>query len=194
MDARDYFLDLHEAIHATGYAHMTLDQAMTPYYRTVLPDHNSVAWLLWHITRGEDWAVQTMLHGREQLLTRDGWGNRMGVTYPGFGGGMHRDKMIELSDHIDLDALRGYYHAVTDATRGAMRTYNFDVLHQPFDVHARLALAPETLGPSPFMQQMLPRWATPWTWVEVFTIVDVAMHFAEADHILDLVVPDREFV
>jgi hypothetical protein len=105
---------------------------------------------------------------------------------------MAREEMIALSDTIDIDALRGYYQAVAEATRRAMQVFDFDTLRQPFDVDSRLALAPEAIGPSPFMRQMIPRWTTPWTWVEVFTLVDVALHVADADHVLHLLVPNRE--
>jgi hypothetical protein len=73
-----------------------------------------------------------------------------------------------------------------------MRALDFDTLHQPFDVHGRLALVPDALGPSPFMHQMIPRWTTPWTWMEVFMLVDVAFHFGDADHVLNLLVPNRD--
>src|SRR5688572_32534121 len=117
MDVREFFLYLHHANHFTGTAARTLGAAMVPHYRTVLPGHNSIAWLLWHIARGEDWAVQTILQGGEQLLTREGWGARMGTPHPGFGGGMSREAMVALSERIDLDALRGYYAAVAAATQ-----------------------------------------------------------------------------
>ena len=125
MDVRELLPRPPRATHFTGKAEWTLDAAMVPHYRTVLPGHNSVAWLLWHIARGEDWAIQTILQGREQLLTREGWGERMGVTYPGFGGGMSREEMIALSEQIDLEALRGYYTAVAAATQAFMRTFDF---------------------------------------------------------------------
>ena len=192
MDAREYFLALYEATHFQGKAKWTLAEPMVAHYRTVVPDHNSVAWYLWHIARGEDWAVQTILQGQEQLLTRDGWDARMRVPYRGFGGGMARDEMVALSERIDLDALRGYYTAVTAATKACMRAFDFDALNTPFDVAGRLALAPEVQGPSPFLRRMFARWTTPWTWVEVFTVVDVSFHIGDADHVLKLLVPDRE--
>ena len=192
MDAREYFLTLYEATHFQEKAKWTLAESMVPHYRTVLRDHNSVAWYLWHIARGEDWAVQTILQGQEQLLTRDGWDSRLRVPYRGFGGGMTRDEMIALSEQIDLDALRGYYAAVTDATKSYMRVFDFDALNAPFDVASRLALAPEAQGASPFLRRMFARWSTPWVWVEVFTVVDVSFHIGDADHVLKLLVPDRE--
>ena len=194
MDVRDFFLYLHHATHFTGRAAWALDAAMVPYYRTVLPGHNSVAWCLWHIARGQDWAIQTMLQGGEQLLTRDGWDRRMGAAYPGFGGGMSREEMIALSEQINLDALRGYYTAAAEATQAYMRGFDFASIEAPFDVQSRLALAPEAEGPSSFLQQAFRRWTTPLVWLEVFALVDVALHIEEACHILDLVVPGREIV
>ncbi len=192
LDVRDYYLALYFHAHFEGKAEWTLAEPMIAHYRTVLPEHNSIAWFLWHIARGEDWAIQTILQGQEQLLTREGWGARMGVTYPGFGGGMTREEMIALREQIDLEALRGYYSAVADATQAYMRTFDFDTLNTPFDVESRLALAPEAQGPSPFHRHWFPRWTAPRTWVNVFTIMDVTLHMADADHVLNLLVPDRE--
>src|ERR671910_384064 len=137
MDLRDFFLYLHHATHFTGKAAWTLDAAMVPHYRTVLPEHNSVAWNLWHIARGEDWAIQTILQGGEQLLTREGWGTRMDVAYLGFGGGMRREEMVALTERIDLAALRGYYTAVAEATQAFLRTVDFATIDVPFDIQGR---------------------------------------------------------
>jgi DinB superfamily len=192
MDIREFFLYLHNATHFTGKAAWTLDEAMVPHYRTVLPGHNSIAWLLWHIARGEDWAIQTILQGGEQLLIREDWGTRMGVTYPGFGGGMSREEMIALTEQIDLEALRNYYTAVAAATQAFLRTFDFAAIDAPFDVHSRLALVPEAEGPSPFFHQMFRRWTTPLVWLEVFALVDVAFHIGDTDHVLNLLVPKRD--
>jgi len=194
MDVRQFFLYLHHAAHFTGKAAWTLDAAMVPHYRTVRPGHNSVAWCLWHIARGEDWAIQTILQGGEQLLTCDGWDRRMGISYPGFGGGMGREEMLALTEQIDLDALREYYTAAAEATQAYMRGFDFATIDAPFDVQSRLALVPEAEGPSPFLQEAFRRWTTPLVWLEVFALVDVDFHIEEADHVLNLVVPDREVV
>jgi len=194
MNLRGFLVYLHHANHFTGLAARTLDSAMTPYYRTVLPGHNSVAWLLWHIARGQDWAVQTILQEQEQLLTRDGWDARMEVDVPGFGGGMDRDAMIALTEQIDLDGLRGYYHAAAEATQGFLRTFDVDRIEQPFDVQARLALAPAAQGPSPLLHELFARWTTPLVWIEVFDISDVAVHIGEAEHVLNLLASARPII
>jgi hypothetical protein len=72
MDARDYYLELYDHTHFTrnGKAQLVLDDPTPVQVRSVLPDHNSIAWIVWHIARGEDWTIQTILQGGEQLLTR----------------------------------------------------------------------------------------------------------------------------
>jgi hypothetical protein len=193
LDVRDYYLGLYYHVHFEGIAEFVLNDPSPAQLRTVLPEHNSIAWILWHIARGEDWAIQTILQGREQLLTREGWGERMGITYPGFGGGMAREEMIALSEQIDLDALRGYYTAVAEATQVYMRTFDFATLNTPFEVASRLALAPEAQGPSPFFHEEFPRWTAPRTWVNVFTVTDVMAHIEDAEHVLRLLSPDRQY-
>jgi hypothetical protein len=195
MDARDYYLALYEHTHFVrhGKAQLVLDDPSPTQWRTVLPDHNAIAWIVWHLARGEDWTIQTILQGREQLLTRDGWAARMGVAEPGFGGGMPRAAMIALSEQIDLAALRGYYLAVTAATQAYMRAFDFDTLDAPFDVQRRLALAPDAQGPSPLLREAFGRWTTPRVWIDVMTVVDVAHHFEEAEHVLRLLSPDQAY-
>lgn len=195
MDARDYYLELYEHTHFTrhGKAQTVLDMPTPEQYRIAPPEHNSIAWIVWHIARGEDWAIQTILQQQEQLLARDGWDTRMRVSCPGFGGGMNRAEMVELSEQIDLDALRGYYLAVTDATKHYMRGFDFDRLDEPFDVGQRLALAPEAQGPSPVLREYFQRWTTPRVWIDVMTVVDVAHHFEEADHVLRLLSPGHSY-
>jgi hypothetical protein len=195
MDARDYYLALYDHTHFVrhGKAQLVLDDPSPAQMRAVVPDHNSIAWIVWHVARGEDWTVQTILQGQEQLLTRDGWDGRMGVAEPGFGGGMAREAMVALSERIDLVALRGYYRAVTDATQAYMREFDFDTLDEPFDVRGRLALAPEAQGPSPWLREAFLRWTTPRVWIDVMTVVDVAHHFEEGEHVLRLLSPDRAY-
>jgi len=195
MDAREYYLALYDHTHFVrhGKAQLVLDDPSPAQYRTVVPNHNSIAWIVWHIARGEDWTIQTILQGREQLLTRAGWDRQMGVTEPGFGGGMERAEMIALSEQIDLDALRGYYRAVTEATLAYMRTFDFDTLDAPLDVQSRLTLAPDAQGPSPILREAFLRWTTPRVWIDVMTVVDVAHHFEEAEHVLRLLSPETQY-
>jgi hypothetical protein len=191
MDARDFYLSLHHHNHFLGKAQRILEVPTEEQYRTVLPEHNSIAWVLWHIARGEDWTVQTILQGREQLLTRDSWDQRMRVTERGFGGGMSRADMITLTERIDIEEMLGYYRAVAESSQHFFRGFDFDTLNERFEVEGRLALAPDAVGPDPRMRKMMLHWKMPKWWVEVMTVVDVAFHVEEGEHVLRLIKPDH---
>lgn len=124
MDARDLFLEQHAAVHsaAVGGNKMSLaertfagvsDAQMRVRPR---PDLNSLAWLMFHIARAEDVLVNMTLDGRPQAFD-DGWTKRLGVTRRDFGIGMTSDEVTELSERIDLGALREYRDAVGRRTR-----------------------------------------------------------------------------
>ena len=97
MDAQTYFLMLHEHAHFRGKAARVLEEPTPDQWRTMLPGHNSIAWIVWHVARREDWAVTTMLQGTEQLLTRDGWDVSMNIARRDFGAGMTPAEVAELS-------------------------------------------------------------------------------------------------
>jgi hypothetical protein len=107
---------------------------------------------------------------------------------------MERDAMIALTEQIDLDGLRGYYHAAAEATQGFLRTFAIDQIEHPFEVRARLALAPAAQGPSPLLHQLFARWTTLLLWVEVFALSDVALHMGEAEHVLNLLAAERPII
>src|SRR5262245_43902464 len=78
---------------------------------------NSVAWLVWHATRVEDAAVNRFVADRPQVLTEDGWLERLGVARRDVGSGMASPDVDALSASIDTAALRGYARAVAERTR-----------------------------------------------------------------------------
>lgn len=193
MDAQTYCLMLHEHAHFRGKAARVLGEPTPAQWRTVLPGHNSIAWIVWHVARGEDWAVATMLQGSEQLLTRDRWDVAMNVARRDCGAGMTPAEVAELSARIDLEALRGYYDAVAAETRRFVGGFDFDTLDEPLDLPGRLALAPEALGPSEPIRQLVARWTTRRPYLNSMALIDVWYHFDEADHVYRLLMPDREF-
>ena len=125
------------------------------FLRAKLCGFNSIAWLIWHVARGEDWGINAMVRGEEQVLHRESWGDRLGIERRDWGFGMSDADVAELSQSLDLDALRGYFDAVAAATRSFMETFDFDDLDAPLNVEARLATVPESSGPTPA------RWSHP---------------------------------
>jgi hypothetical protein len=124
MDARDLFLHQHALTHAAAVGGNKMSAAertfsgLTDEQMRVRPreDLNSLAWLLWHIARGEDIFLNPVLTGRPQVLD-EAWRKRLGVHRPDLGTGMTSAEVSELTRQIDIGALREYRDAVGRRTR-----------------------------------------------------------------------------
>jgi uncharacterized damage-inducible protein DinB len=72
---------------------------------------NSIAWLVWHLTRVQDDHVAGVA-GTEQVWTAEGWAERFGLPFRtgdiGFGQGSDEVAAVR----ADADLLLGYYDAV----------------------------------------------------------------------------------
>lgn len=124
MDARDLFLQQHALVHsaAVGGAKMSMAErtfaGLTDAQMRVRPrdDLNSLAWLMFHIARAEDVFLSSLLAGRPQVFD-DAWAKRLGVTRRDFGFGMTSAEVSELTQQVDIAALREYRDAVGHRTR-----------------------------------------------------------------------------
>jgi hypothetical protein len=124
MDVRELFLDQHAAVHtaAVGGNKMSVAErtfaGVTDAQMRVRPreDLNSLAWLMFHIARAEDVMVNMMLAGRAQVFDA-AWTKRLGVSRRDFGIGMTSAEVSELTQQVDVGALREYRDAVGLRTR-----------------------------------------------------------------------------
>jgi hypothetical protein len=86
-----------------------LDEAALTY--RVDGSANSIAWLVWHLTRVQDDHVADVA-GTEQVWTAEGWAPRFGLPFPadatGYGQGSDEVAAVRAS----ADLLLGYYDAV----------------------------------------------------------------------------------
>jgi uncharacterized damage-inducible protein DinB len=77
---------------------------------------NSIAWLVWHLTRVQDDHVADVA-GTEQVWTSDGWSDRFGLpvddSETGYG---HSAKKVSAVRVKSADLLTGYYDAVHERT------------------------------------------------------------------------------
>jgi Protein of unknown function (DUF664) len=80
------------------------------------PETNTVAWLLWHIARGQDAQVSSLM-GEEQVWTADGWSSRFGLDLPDDSTGYaHTPGDVSKVSGSDSDLYLGYIDAVCDRT------------------------------------------------------------------------------
>ena len=93
---------------------------------------NSIAWLVWHLTRIQDDHVAG-LDGREQVWTANGWAERFALSLDpsdtGYGHGPEHVAMVTADDL----SLLGYFEDVHDKTLEYVRTLADDDLARVVD-------------------------------------------------------------
>jgi uncharacterized damage-inducible protein DinB len=85
------------------------------------PDVNSIAWLVWHLTRVQDDHIADAFD-LDQVWLSQGWEKRFGLDLPrhdtGYG---HSPAKVAKVRVESADQLTGYYDAVHEQTLGALR-------------------------------------------------------------------------
>jgi hypothetical protein len=83
---------------------------------------NSIAWLLWHITRIEDLSINFLVLEQPQVLMSPGaaWLARLGLQSPDVGASMDEVEVLRLSAQICVPALKEYRDAVGRSTRAGV--------------------------------------------------------------------------
>jgi hypothetical protein len=95
-------------------------------------DH-SIAWLLWHMARIEDVAMNILVAGSSQVLHQNSWLRRMKVSVRDTGNAMNEKIVAQLSATIDIKALRAYRLAVGRRTREIAKPLEPNELRQKVD-------------------------------------------------------------
>jgi hypothetical protein len=96
---------------------------LTPGQLAFRPDSeaNSIAWLVWHLTRIQDDHVAGAA-GTEQLWMSAGWARRFGLPFPapdhGYG---HSPDQVDAVQVESGELLTGYHDAVCKQTTGYVR-------------------------------------------------------------------------
>ncbi|MFC3448930.1 mycothiol transferase [Amycolatopsis speibonae] len=109
----DGFGRVQEVVHAAVEGLSAEQLAASP-----APGANTIAWLVWHLTRVQDDHVADLM-GTEQLWTSQGWLDRFALPLPaadiGYG---HRPEDVDAVRVGSAELLTGYYDAVHEATAG----------------------------------------------------------------------------
>ena len=129
MDAVDFFLTRYGEVHKGLVDGLFGNLSEAQLRARPHPGVNTVAWLLWHSARIEDVALNRFLADRRQVLEE--WRERLAVSRRDVGTGMSDAEVDELSARIDLQALRGYWDAVTTRTLAVVETLRGTDLEAP---------------------------------------------------------------
>ena len=85
------------------------------YYRPA-ENANSIAWLVWHLTRVQDHHMSDIA-GREQLWAADGWHAKFGMTADTKNTGTGHTPEDVSKVRPDAETLQGYHDAVYERTK-----------------------------------------------------------------------------
>jgi uncharacterized damage-inducible protein DinB len=115
MDGSDLLADAFSRIRSTVHAAvegLTAEQLVA----RLDPEANTIAWLVWHLTRVQDDHVSDVA-GVEQVYTAQGWAQRFGFPFPegaiGYGHSSDDVAAVRVSDPA---LLLDYYDSVEDQT------------------------------------------------------------------------------
>jgi hypothetical protein len=85
--------------------------------RIPVGSEHSIIWNIWHIARIEDVTMNMLVAGTQQVMDRADWQKEMKVEFYDTGNATNVEKIRELSNTIDVAALRVYRAAVGRRTR-----------------------------------------------------------------------------
>ncbi|KOG35229.1 mycothiol transferase [Streptomyces resistomycificus] len=120
MHAKDVLIDGHSRIREEVHAAV---EGLGPDDLNARPSEeaNSVAWLVWHLTRVQDDHVADAF-GLEQVWLSQDWEKRFGLDLPRRDTGYGHSPAKVAKVRVDSgDLLTGYYDAVHEQTLGALR-------------------------------------------------------------------------
>ena len=95
---------------------------------------NSIAWLVWHLTRIQDDHVAGVA-GTRQAWTTEGWAGRFGLPFPPAETGYGHTSAQVAAVRVPADLLVGYYEAVHEHTVAYVRGLGEADLDRVVDEH-----------------------------------------------------------
>ncbi|MFB6673876.1 DinB family protein [Streptomyces sp. NPDC056390] len=115
MHSKDVLTDAFGRIHET--VHSAVEDLSAEELNTRLnDDSNSIAWLIWHLTRVQDDHISDAFR-TDQVWLADGWADRLDLALPpsdtGYG---HSGKQVAKVQVSSGELLLGYFDAVHERT------------------------------------------------------------------------------
>jgi hypothetical protein len=137
--AIEQFMIQHAMVHSKKVSRMDvwsfedeLWQGLTEEdFRTIPPNgEHSIAWMLFHIARIEDIAMNLLVAGTPQLYLKEGWAKKLKSIIPHSANKMNNDGVARLSAALDMRALRAYRIAVGQRTRTLVKKIRVEEFDQ----------------------------------------------------------------
>ncbi len=132
MDALQMFLLRHQALHASLATRLFSDLTDEQVRQRPNEQLNSIAWIVWHAARAEDFAVNRVVTDGKQVLDQTEWPTRLNIARRDIATGMNDDEVAEFSANVNIAALQAYCEAVGQRTREVVQHF------QPADLDAEV--------------------------------------------------------
>lgn len=131
MDTSELLIDAHSRIREVVHD-VVADLDDTTLAARPADTANSIAWLVWHLTRVQDDHLADA-GGYEQVYTADGWHKRLGLPLDAADTGYaHTSKEVALV-RLSADQLLGYHDAVHERTVEFLKTVTDEGLDRIVD-------------------------------------------------------------
>jgi hypothetical protein len=181
MDAFQLFSTRYEDVHSNLTARLLGDLTEQKMRTRPHPNVNSIAWILWHVARTEDVAVNRLIGNRRQVIDQEEWLPRLNLTRRDIGAGMSLAEVDDLSSQIDLVSLRAYWDSVGRRTVEVVRaTKPIDLFDIVDLAHARTVVVDE--GAAPIAESVIPAFARSKGAILIhLALTHTTRHFGEAD-------------
>ncbi|KGJ79112.1 chorismate synthase [Cryobacterium roopkundense] len=122
MLATDLLTDAYTRVSQTVHTVLRNATVFTLTYRAD-PETNTIAWLVWHLTRVQDDHV-SHLAGVEQLWTSDGWSERFDLPFDSLATGYAQTAEDVAAVRADASLLQDYFDAVHERTMAYIQGLN----------------------------------------------------------------------
>jgi len=117
-----------------------------------IPGVNPIGFILWHMARSQDWAVNTAIRDAPEVITGERW--RMSpIAVPGMGTGFSAGEARVVASRVERETILAYADDVHTEISGWLRTRDESLLDEIPDVEAHDARHPEYQTPG-FLAEM----------------------------------------
>ena len=103
---------------------------------------NPIGFILWHMARSQDWAVNTAIRNEPEVITSGSW-RQTQLAVPGTGTGFDAEEAESVAGRVDRETLLAYSDAVHEQITSWLRKQSESMLDEIPDAEAHDAPYPE---------------------------------------------------
>ena len=131
MNAIQFFKLHHYKLHfEKGGLQSRIDKLTEEQMRLCPNNLNSIAWMLWHLSRCEDVGINRIVCENQQVFDENNWADKLNVSRRDIGTSMTFQEVIDLSSQINIKALLNYYLEVTNKVQSEIENIKSEELNK----------------------------------------------------------------